>query len=84
MVKKQKAKNETSLTEKIKRALEDIRPALQADGGDIKLIKVKNGVAYVKLEGFCSTCPFATLTLKNFIETTLKEKIPELKSCETI
>ncbi len=66
--------------EKVQAVLNKVRPSLQADGGDCKLIKVReDGVVEVKLQGACGNCPMATLTLKAGIERVLKEEIPEIK-----
>lgn len=70
------------MLEKVKTALDTIRPALQADGGDVELLGVKDGVVRVRLTGACSGCPMATLTLKEGIEQRLKELVPEVKAVE--
>jgi Fe-S cluster biogenesis protein NfuA len=67
------------MREKIEAALEQIRPALLADGGDVQLVDVSNGVVKVKLSGACSGCPMATITLRQGIERVLKEQVPEVK-----
>ena len=67
------------MKEKVEEALAQIRPALQADGGDVELIDVNEGVVKLKLKGACSGCPMATMTLQYGIERVLKEKIPEVK-----
>jgi len=56
---------------------------LQADGGDVELMDVKDGVVTVKLTGACDGCPMSQMTLKNGIERILKENVPEIKSVET-
>ncbi len=65
--------------EKVEAALAKIRPALQADGGDVVLVGVDGGVVKVSLKGSCAGCPVATMTLKQGIERILKEEIPEVK-----
>ncbi len=70
------------MLEKVKTALDTIRPALQADGGDVELLGVEDGVVRVRLTGACSGCPMATLTLKEGIEQRLKELVPEVKAVE--
>ena len=65
--------------EKVETALSRIRPALQADGGDVELVDVSDGVVKVKLTGACSGCAMATLTLRAGIERVLKEQVPEVK-----
>jgi len=67
------------MREKIEAALEQIRPALLADGGDVQLVDVSNGVVKVKLTGACGDCPMATITLRQGIERVLKEQVPEVK-----
>lgn len=66
------------MREKVEAALAQIRPALQSDGGDVELIDVNDGIVKVKLKGACSSCPMSTITLKQGIERTLKEQIPEI------
>jgi len=64
---------------KIKEAIENIRPMLQADGGDVELKSIsEDGKIYLSLQGACGTCPMATLTLKMGIEARLKEMFPEV------
>lgn len=70
------------MKELIEEALKNIRPALQADGGDIELVDVQDGVVKVRLRGACGTCPSALMTLKYGVEERLKEEIPEVKSVE--
>ena len=67
------------LEEDIGRVLEEIKPCLQADGGDVELISVEDGVVKVRFLGGCSGCPFRAITLKTGIERYLKEKLPEVK-----
>jgi Fe-S cluster biogenesis protein NfuA len=64
--------------------LDEIRPALQNDGGDVELVDVVDGVVQVRLVGACAGCPMATMTLKNGIERYLKEKLPAVKSVEQV
>jgi Fe-S cluster biogenesis protein NfuA len=65
--------------EKIEEALEQIRPALMADGGNVELVEVADGIVKVKLTGACGGCPMSTMTLRNGIERVLKENVPEVK-----
>ena len=67
------------MREKVETALAQIRPALQADGGDVELVDVNEGIVKLKLTGACMGCPMATITLRNGIERILKEQIPEVK-----
>jgi Fe-S cluster biogenesis protein NfuA len=67
------------LTEKVQRAIEDVRPSLQADGGDIELVSVgEDGIVKVRLTGACGSCPMSTITLKQGVENYLKKIIPEV------
>jgi len=72
------------IKEKVEKVLEKVRPALQADGGDIELVDIHEGVVKVKLKGACYGCPMSQLTLKNFVEEILKKNIPEIKSVEAV
>ncbi len=68
------------MLEDVKKVLDMVRPALQADGGDVELVEVtEDGVVKVKLVGACGHCPMSTMTLKMGIERTLKEKVPGVK-----
>ena len=72
------------MREKVEKALGKIRPALQADGGDVELVDVEDGVVKVRLQGACAGCPMSQMTLKNGIEAILKKEIPEIKSVESV
>jgi len=67
------------LREKVEAALATIRPALQADGGDVELLEVNNGTVKLKLTGHCAGCPMASMTLKMGVERVVKEQVPEVK-----
>jgi len=67
------------MREKVEEVLEEIKPSLRADGGDVELVDVKDGVVTVKLTGACAGCPMSTMTLRNGIERLLKEKIADIK-----
>ena len=67
------------MKEKVEAALARVRPMLLADGGDVQLIDVDDGVVKVKLTGACGGCPMATMTLKGGIERALKEEVPEVR-----
>ena len=67
------------MQEKVEKALEKIRPALMADGGDVELVEVKEGVVKVRLTGACGGCPMSQMTLKMGIERHLKKEVPEVK-----
>lgn len=66
------------MEEKIKAKLDELRVGLQADGGDLELVKIEGKVVYLKLVGHCGGCPFAMMTLKQGIETGLQEIDPEI------
>jgi Fe-S cluster biogenesis protein NfuA len=72
------------MRENIEKALEKIRPALRADGGDIELIDVVDGIVKVRLTGACGGCPMSQMTLKMGVEKVLKQQVPEVKSVETV
>jgi len=72
------------MEEKIKEILETIRPALQADGGDVEFIDFNDGVVTVRLKGACGNCPMSMMTLKQGIEARIKAKIPEVQSVESL
>jgi len=71
---------EKSVEERVREVIEqDIKPLLAMEDGDIELVSVEDGVVKVKLQGTCAGCPFSQITLSNFVEATLKEKVPEVK-----
>ena len=73
------------LKEKVETALNEIRPALQADGGGVELVDVsEDGTVKLRLTGACGHCPMSTYTLKMGIEKKLKEMIPEVKLVEQV
>jgi Fe-S cluster biogenesis protein NfuA len=65
--------------DKVKEVLDEIRPSLRADGGDVELVEVEDGIVKVRLKGACSGCPMSTMTLKLGIESQIKQKLPEIK-----
>ena len=72
------------MKEKIEAALADIRPSLQADGGDVELVDVENGIVKVRLTGACGGCPMSQMTLKQGIEAYIKKEIPEILRVEAV
>jgi Fe-S cluster biogenesis protein NfuA len=68
----------------VQKVLNKIRPALQADGGDVELVDVEEGVVKVRLTGACGGCPMATVTLKSGIEAALKQEIPSVIRVEQV
>ena len=71
-----------SLLKKIEMVLDQIRPNIQMDGGDIELVNYQDGVVYIRLLGSCIGCPASQYTLKLGVEETLKQQIAEI--CEVI
>ncbi len=67
------------MREQVEKALDKIRVALKAHGGDVELVDVEGNVVKVRLTGACGGSPFSTMTLKNGIERTLKAEIPEIE-----
>lgn len=67
------------MKEQVEKTLDKIRPGLKADGGDVELVEVKDGVVRVRLTGACGGCPMSQMTLKMGIERLLKKEIPEVK-----
>jgi len=73
------------LREKVESALDEVRPSLQADGGNVELVDVTDeGVVKVKLQGACAGCPMSQMTLSQGIERHLKEIVPEVKKVEAV
>jgi Fe-S cluster biogenesis protein NfuA len=73
-----------TLADKVKEALEQVRPQLQADGGDIEFVAFDNGIVKVKMKGACNGCPMSTMTLQWGVENFLKKRIPEVKKVEAV
>jgi Fe-S cluster biogenesis protein NfuA len=67
------------MKDKVEKALDKIRPALMADGGNVELVEVEEGVVKVRLTGACGGCPMSQMTLKMGIERHLQKEIPEVK-----
>jgi Fe-S cluster biogenesis protein NfuA len=75
----------TELQEKVLKVIEQLRPYLQADGGDIQLVNITDeNVVNVELLGACGSCPYSQITLKNGVEHAMRRAIPEIKSVEAI
>lgn len=75
---------EEQLTQRVSDVLETIRPMLLADGGNVALISVEDGIVKLQLQGACGSCPMSQLTLKMGIERELKRQIPEIKEVVAI
>ena len=85
LVEKAVRKNGGSITEKVEAALKKVRPFLQSDGGDVKLVEVTaDGIVKIKLLFACDGCPMASITFKNGIERVIKEEVPEVQSVEMV
>lgn len=73
------------MEERIKKALDTIRPYLQADGGDVQLVHVsKDGIVQVKLLGACSSCPMSQMTLRAGVERALIREVPGIRRVEAV
>ncbi len=73
------------MQERVAAAIEQVRPSLQADGGDIRLVEIKeDGTVMVELQGACNGCPMSQVTLKQGVEAFLKKEVPEVKCVESI
>ena len=72
------------MKEKVEEVLNKIRPSLQADGGNVELVDVEDGIVKVKLVGACAGCPMSQMTLKMGIEKLLKKEIPEVQEVVSV
>jgi Fe-S cluster biogenesis protein NfuA len=76
---------ENDLYERVENALDAIRPYLQTDGGDVKIIEITNtGVLRIELMGSCGNCPMSPMTMKAGIEESVKKSVPEITSIEAV
>lgn len=73
-----------SIQKKVQEALDEIRPQIQMDGGDVELVSVENQIVKVRLVGHCAGCPMSQMTLKNGVEAHIKSKIPEIQKVEAV
>jgi Fe-S cluster biogenesis protein NfuA len=79
------AETTKTVLERVTEVIDEIRPYIQQDGGDIELVEVTpENVVNVRLKGACATCPGAVMTLKAGVETHMKEKVPEIASVERV
>lgn len=77
--------NREEIITKVERVLDQIRPYLQQDGGDIKFVELTNdNVVNVELRGACGSCPYSMMTLKGGVENAMKKAIPQIKSVEAV
>ncbi len=72
------------MEEQVKAAIENVRPFLQRDGGDIEFVAIEGNVVKVKLTGACSGCPMSQMTLKGAVEQAIKKEVPEVESVESV
>ena len=73
------------LIQKVQNVINQIRPYLQADGGDISFVNLtEDNVVNVELQGSCGSCPYSRMTLKNGVESAVRRALPEIKSVEAI
>jgi Fe-S cluster biogenesis protein NfuA len=72
------------LREQVEEALNKVRVGLKSEGGDIELVDVRDGVVYVRLKGACGTCPMSTLTMKSWVESSIKKEVPDIKSVQAV
>jgi len=73
-----------NMEEQVSTVIDEIRPLLQGDGGDIELVGVQDGVVKVRLRGACAGCPGAQMTLKMAVERRIKMKVPEIQRVESV
>ena len=64
--------------------LEEIRPYLQQDGGDMEFVRFEDGIVFLRLQGACGTCPSSVMTLKMGIENALRDQVPEVQEVRTV
>jgi Fe-S cluster biogenesis protein NfuA len=72
------------MQEKVEAVINEIRPLLQGDGGDIELVGIEGGVVKVRLRGACAGCPGAQMTLKMAVERRMKARVPEIERVESV
>jgi Fe-S cluster biogenesis protein NfuA len=73
-----------SVQKKVQEALNEIRPQIQMDGGDVELVSVEKSTVKVRLVGHCAGCPMSAMTLKNGVEALIKERVPEITKVEAV
>ena len=73
-----------TIEDKVRKVLDEIRPNLQADGGDVGLVEINKGIVKLKLQGACADCPMSQMTVKLGVEQYLKKKLPEIKAVEAV
>ena len=73
-----------SIKKRVQKALDEIRPQIQVDGGDVELVAVEKQTVKVRLVGHCAGCPMAAMTLKNGVEALIKQRVPEIQKVEAV
>ena len=73
-----------SIESRVQKALNEIRPQIQADGGDVELVAVEKTTVKVRLVGACAGCPMSAMTLKQGVETLIKQRVPEILKVEAV
>jgi Fe-S cluster biogenesis protein NfuA len=73
-----------SIQKRVQDALNEIRPQIQMDGGDVELVSVENQTVKVRLVGHCAGCPMSQMTLKNGVEAHVKDRVPEIQKVEAV
>jgi Fe-S cluster biogenesis protein NfuA len=76
--------SDETLYQRVDRALDQIRPAIRMDGGEVELVEIEEGVAKVRMMGACGGCPMSTMTLKMGIERAIRQAVPEVKAVEAV
>ncbi len=74
----------SDMKSRVTSALDEVRPALQMDGGDVELVGIEDGVVKVRLLGACGGCPMATMTLVGFVEERLRARVPEIRQVVSV
>ena len=74
----------SDMKSRVTSALDEVRPALQMDGGDVELVGIEDGVVQVRLLGACGGCPMATMTLVGFVEERLRARVPEIRQVVSV
>ena len=73
-----------TVLQKVEDSLQSIRPYLEADGGDVKILDINEGVVKIELLGACGSCPMSSMTLKAGVEEAIKRAVPEISSVEAV
>jgi Fe-S cluster biogenesis protein NfuA len=73
-----------SIQKRVQEALNEIRPQIQSDGGDVELVSIEKQTVKVRLTGHCAGCPMAAMTLKNGVEALIKQRVPQIQKVEAV